>query len=61
MDQNSRFCASCSRQVLATRPATNHLLHFFVSLFTLGLWVPVWILTSIKVGGWRCQTCGRKV
>ena len=27
---------------------TNHLLHFILSLFTLGLWIPVWLIVSIS-------------
>ena len=60
MDQSSKFCGHCNRQALVTRQGTNHLLHFFLSIFTIGFWVPIWILVSIKIGGWRCQTCGMK-
>lgn len=27
---------------------TNHLLHFIISMFTVGLWVPIWVLISIS-------------
>ena len=34
--------------VLVSRKGkVSHLLHFFLSLFTLGLWIPVWILLGI--------------
>lgn len=23
-------------------------------------WVPIWILSAIKIGGWKCPTCGSK-
>lgn len=60
-DRTSRFCRTCNRQALATRPGTNHILHLLISVFTLGLWIPMWILISIKIGGWRCNTCGMQV
>ena len=36
----------CSRR--GKRP--NHLLHFFVSLFTLGFWTIFWIMTAVLGG-----------
>ncbi len=27
---------------------TNHILHFLLTLFTLGLWIPVWILCGFS-------------
>lgn len=32
--------------VLVRGHRTNHLLHFFISLFTVGLWLPVWLLLT---------------
>jgi F0F1-type ATP synthase epsilon subunit len=25
-----------------------------------GFWLPIWILSSIRIGGWRCQSCGNR-
>jgi SLA1 homology domain 1, SHD1 len=58
LDQTSKFCPTCHKSTLWARPSTNHLLHLLVTLFLCGFWLPVWILASIKIGGWRCQTCG---
>lgn len=33
-------------------------MHLLITLFLCGFWLPIWILASIKIGGWRCQTCG---
>lgn len=55
------FCKGCGKQVMIRRKGTNHLLHLLLSVITFGLWIIVWILTSIKIGGWRCTQCGRKV
>ena len=54
----SGFCKECDKRVVVFRKGTNHILHFLLSLFTLGLWLIVWIGTSIKIGGWRCTQCG---
>jgi len=36
--------------VVVTGKPTNHILHLLLSIFTLGLWIPVWIILAI-VGG----------
>ncbi len=33
--------------VLATPQKTNHVMHLIVSFFTLGLWLPVWLLITL--------------
>ena len=39
-----------SSQVVLVRPKTkiNHLLHFFISVFTLGLWIFGWIFVVLS-------------
>jgi hypothetical protein len=59
-EQASRYCKRCNRQMLVARAATNHVLHLILSVLSLGFWIPIWILSSIKFGGWRCQVCGGK-
>ncbi len=62
MKQTGRYCPVCERQVMATGTTPNHLLHFFLSLFTVGLWLPVWILVAVgNIGGYRCTKCGSRV
>jgi len=58
MEQTQRFCNRCGRHRLFTRPGTNHILHLLLSLVTVGLWLPIWLLCAIRVGGWRCTVCG---
>lgn len=57
-EQCQKFCERCKTHQLHARPGTNHLLHLLISLFLCGLWIPIWILSSLKIGGWRCQNCG---
>ena len=54
------LCRECNERVVVFRKGTNHILHFLLTCVTLGWWVPIWILTSIKFGGWRCEKCGSK-
>jgi hypothetical protein len=58
MEQTSQYCPTCRQITLHARSGTNHVLHLLLTLFLCGFWLPVWILCSVKIGGWRCQTCG---
>ena len=57
--ESSGYCKRCKSYRLIRRPGTNHLLHFLLTLFTVGLWFPIWVLTSIQFGGWKCSSCGK--
>ncbi|HWA98621.1 MAG TPA: hypothetical protein VG713_09020 [Pirellulales bacterium] len=61
MAQSTGFCGTCNKQSLLNRPDTSHVLHLLLSVFSAGLWLPIWFLSAVKVGGWRCQSCGSKV
>ena len=52
------FCPQCQRPALVRRPTPNHVLHLLITLLLCGLWLPVWALLSIQIGGWRCASCG---
>jgi hypothetical protein len=59
IQQSSAFCPVCNKQSMMVRTTPNHLLHLLLSIFTGGLWIPIWILSSMRVGsGWRCASCG---
>lgn len=64
MDQNqaSHYCAHCQQDVVAAEETPNHLLHFVLTLVTLGLWVPIWILATLGIiARYRCTQCGNRV
>jgi hypothetical protein len=62
MKTTGKFCKHCNKRVMAQGDTPNHILHFFLSLFTFGLWLIVWLAVCICcVGGWRCTQCGCKV
>jgi hypothetical protein len=47
---------------MATGTTPNHVLHFSLTPFTFGLWIPVGILVAVgKIGGYRCTECGSRV
>ena len=59
--RKKKNCKSCEKSVLAVRPGINHVLHLLLSIITVGLWIPVWIAMSIRIGGWKCPQCGSSV
>lgn len=60
--QAGAYCPHCDRQVLAQGSTPNHILHLILSIITIGLWIPLWILISLKsIGGYRCVNCGTLV
>ena len=38
----------------------NHVLHLLLSVFTIGIWLPVWALVGFSRERPRCAVCGRK-
>jgi len=56
-----RTCRSCGVPTLHVYDQPSHLLHFFLSLLTLGLWLPIWLLVSVVRRPPACTRCGKKV
>lgn len=61
-DREIRTCAACQRPTPHLRPSTSHVLHLLLSLITVGVWLPVWLLVaqSNRRQG-QCEVCGRRV
>ncbi len=57
-EQTHKRCRRCERPTEHYRQATNHLLHFVITVVTCGWWALVWLLLSFKIGGWKCRECG---
>ena len=60
----SRHCPACDRQVLTHTQVVGgvaHIMHAFISLFTFGLWVIVWIIHAMQQHPERCAHCGRDI
>jgi hypothetical protein len=63
----SGYCKDCGENRKLERKGTSHILHlllvviFFFVFFPLAIiWIFIWLLSSIKFGGWICSTCGSK-
>ncbi len=52
------FCRHCNKRTEIYRKSCNHVVHAILSLFTLGIWLIVWIGSAIRFGGWKCTACG---
>lgn len=59
---DQHFCHTCQRPTLHTArlETPNHVLHLLISVFTCGLWLPVWLvlIVATKSAPWRCSQCG---
>lgn len=59
-NQKMSRCRNCAKETIHLQPATSHVLHLLLSLITLGLWIPVWILVGVSNGSQlKCSVCGR--
>ena len=48
--------------VETARQRTSEMWGCLLTILTVGLWIPIWILMSIfgTASGYRCQMCGKK-
>lgn len=63
MVQAQRWCKSCGRNTLHARPTFSDTAGCFLTLLTLGLFLPFWLFAKmmrVGDGPWRCQVCGSK-
>jgi hypothetical protein len=58
---SSGFCHHCNAQVMTTQNAPSHVIHAIISLFLLGLWIPIWFLRTLCADPPRCTRCGQHV
>lgn len=58
-DKTHKFCSVCACSTPHYRQGTNHILHLLLTVFLCGWWIPIWLLFSFKIGGWRCEKCGK--
>lgn len=58
--QDMQFCKHCDKMTMHIRPATSHILHLLLSVVTMGIWVPVWLLIGISnsMEKGKCSVCG---
>lgn len=57
--QVMKFCHTCNKYTLHVRPSTSHVLHFLLSIITVGVWVPIWLLVTLSNNTQgQCTVCG---
>lgn len=56
-----RNCTFCNQPRPFTKQAPSHILHLILSVVTVGIWIPVWILMVVlnAFKPYRCTTCGK--
>ncbi|MCZ6835163.1 MAG: hypothetical protein O7G85_05250 [Planctomycetota bacterium] len=57
------YCQACRAVVEVRRKLPNTTLHIWLSMLTLGLWLPVWgLLRALaRLRSWRCVNCRRHI
>jgi len=61
IEKSRRYCPDDDAMVLAERQTPNDILHLLLTLVTVGLWLPVWVLVSVfGRTAYRCPHCGEK-
>jgi hypothetical protein len=51
-------CDDCGKHTMHLQQSPTHVLHLILSVITLGLWIPVWVLISMDSGPRQCTVCG---
>lgn len=54
------YCNNCDASRKVERKTANHILHLILTILTAGFWLIIWVLVAIRIGGWRCSSCGSK-
>jgi hypothetical protein len=60
--QVQSHCATCGTLMPHNAVTTNHILHLLMSVFTIGIWVVVWLVVTVKNADApiTCAKCGTK-
>lgn len=58
--QTSCVCCHCKKKVTFHYERVNHKQQFLLSLFTLGLWLPMWLFSAFSKTR-ICDVCGEPV
>ena len=58
-NQVMKKCSECRKPTIHIQPKTSHVLHLLLSLITVGIWVPVWLLIALNNSSQAtCTACG---
>lgn len=55
-----RMCKTCGQHRMFRKEKQNNVLHLILSVVTVGVWLPVWLLIAIAGAftPYRCTVCG---
>ncbi len=56
--QLMQYCPYCERNSAHLQQKPSHLLHLFLSIITVGVWLVVWLLLALFAGKPVCTVCG---
>lgn len=51
-------CEKCNEDTVFKTDKKGHGVHFLLMIFTLGVWIPVWIMHSLLPERAKCVKCG---
>lgn len=54
------YCKACKSQTPHEVTGPNHMRHLLVTVFTAGLWFPVWLFRALTVKNKNCRECGKR-
>lgn len=60
MEIKKLYCISCKDETKHVSKSHPHLLYFFMTIFSLGLFLPIWALTAVASNPYHCDCCGEK-
>ena len=60
-EEGTGYCGKCLKQVPVYRIRINHTPYLILTLLTVGFWIIIWILDSLKIYHWKCLDCGATV
>lgn len=60
METQTGYCDLDGR-VRVQKKEFNTTPHLLLSVITLGIWIPFWLLAAFWPRAWRCTTCGGAV
>ena len=67
IEQQLKVCHNCKKHTTHLRNKTSTglfmlLIHVILTVMTVGVWLVlavVWKIMNRKIGGWRCEECGK--
>lgn len=62
MPKKRKNCKTCGQPRLFEKDGTNHILHLLLTVFTAGIWLPIWLLVGLNnmMKPYHCPICGQK-